>query len=67
LSLYLHVPGDYDRALENTFGVPGSLGVYFGQDSWNPVFLIKPPLHSLVAEASELCILSQMLYLDILT
>ena len=39
LSLYLHVAGDYDRVLENTFGVLESAGIYFGQDSGNPVFV----------------------------
>ena len=35
MSLYLHVAGDYDRVLENTFGVLESPGIYFGQDSGN--------------------------------
>jgi len=31
LSLYLHIAGDYDRVLENTFGLVESPGIYFGK------------------------------------
>ena len=38
LALYLHVAGDYDRVLENTFVVLESPGIHFGQDSGNHDF-----------------------------
>ena len=41
LIVNLHIAGNYDRVLENTFGVRESPAIYFGQDSGNPAMCVE--------------------------
>ena len=51
LSLCLHIVGDHDRVLENTFGVLENSGIYFGQDNGNPVHM-----EQCLSSLAEMCL-----------